>query len=390
MPPQPHPHIHPQTLTHFLRAQTTLYGRDITTTPNPSTWTPPPSSGGHLGRYLWTDAIGVLNFLTLHRIHPNPPSPTHYLTLATRLIESVHSTLGRTRDPPHSYLRNASPSHPLRGGLRIGKPSATGHDSDGQYHHYLTLWMYALNRMSVASKEGKWNALAVELGQAIHPKFFIKGVDGRRLDRMVWKMDTELERVLVGSEGNLDPVDGFVVFRLVRAYEIAHGGGNGVLEDEIEDYRRVMQRKGRQRVSDDLLDLGMGLWTAHLVEGDEEEWAGELLERAVERVYDLFENKRYLERDPRYRLAFREFGAAMGIRCVAEQQAEKDTAVDLKVYADRIVDFWAPYMAGEEEDDLEDLRPITQVMYAAALFPGAFCRGFFDNEPVVPPVRNVY
>lgn len=98
----------------------------------------------------------------------------------------------------------------------------------------------------------------------------------------------------------------------------------------------------------------------------------------------------------------------MGIKCVAEQLAEKDTAVDLKVYADQIVDFWAPYMAGEEEDDIEDLRPITQVMYAAALIPGgefipvllkgsdwadwcvAFCRGFFENEPVIPPVLNVY
>lgn len=69
-------------------------------------------------------------------------------------------------------------------------------------------------------------------------------------------------------------------------------------------------------------------------------------------------------------MAFREFGAAIGIKCVAEQLAEKDTAVDLKVYADQIVDFWAPYMAGEEEDDIEDLRPITQVMYAAALIPG--------------------
>ncbi|GFN10474.1 hypothetical protein AtubIFM56815_001299 [Aspergillus tubingensis] len=387
MPP---PTPTPQTLTLFLRAQTTLYGPSITTTPSPSTWTPPPSSGGHLGRYLWTDAIGVLNFLTLHRIHPNPPSENHYLTLASRLITSVHNTLGRARDPPHTPLPGASPSHPLAGGLRIGKPSAAGHDCDGQYHHYLTLWMFALNRMSVASGEGKWNKLAVELGRAIHPHFFIKGVDGRRLDRMVWKLDTELRRVLVGSEGNLDPVDGFVVFRVVRAYELACGGDKGVLEEEIEDYRRVMRRKGRQRVSDDLLDLGMGLWTAHLVEGEEEEWAGELLGRGVERVYDLFEIKHYLQRDPRYRLAFREFGAAMGIKCVAEQLAEKDTAVDLKVYADQIVDFWAPYMAGEEEDDIEDLRPITQVMYAAALIPGAFCRGFFENEPVIPPVLNVY
>lgn len=125
---------------------------------------------------------------------------------------------------------------------------------------------------------------------------------------------------------------------------------------------------------------------------------------------DLFEGDRCLDRDIRLRLAFREFGAAMGIRCVAEQEAEKDRAVDLKVYADRIVDCWTPYMMGAEGEE-DELRPITQVMYASALIPGgelqpllllllllpqediangiAFQRGFFGPEPVIPE-RTLY
>ncbi|PWY95788.1 hypothetical protein BO94DRAFT_600495, partial [Aspergillus sclerotioniger CBS 115572] len=364
----------------FLHAQETLYG-PITTIPSPCTWTPPPQSGGHQGRYLWTDAIGVLNFLTLHHIHPTPPTPTHYLTLATRLIHTVHNTLGRTRTTPPTHLPNASPTHPLNGGLRIGKPSPTGPDSDGQYHHYLTLWMFALNRTSIASGDAQYNNMAIDLGRAIHPKFFV----GTKKDRMVWKLDTTLQKVLVGSEGNLDPLDGWVIFRLVRAFaDSCSGRDTGVLEDEIEDYARVLRRKGGQRVVNDMLDLGMTLWTAHWVV-DREEWAGRWLGGGSRGfVYDLFEGERCLDRDVRLRLAFREFGAAMGIRCVAEQEAEKDRAVDLKVYADRIVDCWTPYMMGEGEGEEDELRPITQVMYASALIPGAFQRGFFGPEPVIP------
>ncbi|PYI07189.1 hypothetical protein BO78DRAFT_367029 [Aspergillus sclerotiicarbonarius CBS 121057] len=372
----------PTLLPHLLHAQETLYG-PITTIPA-TTWTPPPQSGGgDQGRYLWTDAIGVLNFLTLHRIHPHPPTPTHYLTLATRLITTVHATLGRTRPSSTctpAYLPGASPTHPLSGGLRIGKPSP---DSDGQYHHYLTLWMFVLNRTSVVSGEAGWNELAVELGRGVHPRFFLGGEEGKR-ERMVWKMDVNLERVLVGSEGNLDPLDGWVVFRLVQGFQESNGDGKGkgVLEEEIEDYARILKRKGRQRIVDDMLDLGMTLWTAHWFLG-REEWADELVERGVKRVYNLFEKDRYLDQDIRHRLAFREFGAAMGIRCVAEQEADKDRAVDLKVFADRIVDCWRPYMAGADGGE-DELTPITQVMYASALMPGAFQRGFFGPEPVVP------
>jgi hypothetical protein len=79
-----------------------------------------------------------------------------------------------------------------------------------------------------------------------------------------------------------------------------------------------------------------------------------------------------LERNIKFRLAFREFGTCMGIECQAEQANEKERAVDLKTISAAIIAAWDPYMELSISNDLtpEDLRPITRVMYAAALIPG--------------------
>ncbi|KAL2826892.1 hypothetical protein BDW59DRAFT_160778 [Aspergillus cavernicola] len=382
----------------FSRVQSalqTIYGPiSPTSIQTPSTWTPPQSSGGHKGRYLWTDAFGVLNLLTLHtesnrsssssssQLEPGPGTGNrnnkHYLILAARLIETVHDILGRTRDGT-TRLPGATDNNPLGGGLRIGKVDESGRDGDGQYHHYLTLWMFALNRMSVACGDAKYNRQAISLAKAIHGAFFVNR--GSENPRMVWKMDMGLSRALVGSEGNLDPIDGYVIFRILQAAAAAVQDGEeggDVLAEEIEDYKRVMKRKGEHFVSSDPLDLGMTLWTAHWAV--DEEWAGKLAERCFEQIYELFEIERYFERRPKYRLAFREFGTAMGMRCMAEQDSEKERSVDLKVYADRILAAWEPYMEGEGAAP-EDLRPITRVMYASAVIPGAFQRGYLGPEP---------
>ncbi|KAL3462846.1 hypothetical protein BJX64DRAFT_276943 [Aspergillus heterothallicus] len=374
----------------FTSALSTLYGPlSPSSIPSPSTWNPPQRSGGHKGRYLWTDAFGVLNLLTLHREHTrSKPSSsaeepgTHYLTLAARLIAAVHETLGRTRDSS-ARLRGASETNPLGGGLRIGKLDAAGPDGDGQYHHYLTLWMFALNRMAVAAGDASYNDAAIALAKAIHGAFFVKkgSASASAKPRMVWKVSCDLSEVLVGSEGNLDAVDGFVVFRLLAATE---DSGQGVLAEEIRDYQRVMERKGHHFVSSDPLDLGMTLWTMHWVA--HEPWAEEIVERCFERVYDLFETSQHLSRNTKYRLAFREFGTALGIKCMAAQDPEKERSVDLRVYADRILENWATTMEvslGDEKRDStpESLRPITRVMFAAAIVPGAFQRGYFGPEP---------
>ncbi|KAL4950726.1 hypothetical protein BDW69DRAFT_197032 [Aspergillus filifer] len=381
-------------LSTFTSALSTLYGPlSPSHIPNPSTWTPPQSSGGHKGRYLWTDAFGVLCLITLHaetnRLHQSKSKrqsqgeteseggSEHYLTLASRLIENVHDTLGYTRDGSRR-LSGASDSNPLGGGLRIGKIDESGSDGDGQYHHYLTLWMFALNRMSLASREPRYNDLAIKLARAIHAPFFLNRSSER--PRMVWKMSTELETVLVGSEGNLDPIDGFVMMQLLQATALKYGEREEVLKNEIEDYARVMKRKGEHFVSSDPLDLGMTMWTIQWVY--EENWAARLAERCFEQIYALFEENRYLSRSKARRLPFREFGTALGIRCMAEQDSEKERSVDLRVYADQIVDCWTPEMRSTIQGGaMDDLRPINRVMFAAALIPGAFQRGYLGNEP---------
>lgn len=88
-------------------------------------------------RYLWTDAFGVVNYISL----AVETGKSHYLQQAAALIYAVHNTLGRERPGGRhcQWLGGASEAHPCAGGLRIGKIEPEGHsDGDGQYYHYLT------------------------------------------------------------------------------------------------------------------------------------------------------------------------------------------------------------------------------------------------------------
>ncbi|EMD35403.1 hypothetical protein CERSUDRAFT_116177 [Gelatoporia subvermispora B] len=261
-------------LSQFLKAMQAIYGPFQTLSPSQArTWTPPPMTAGHRGRYLWTDAFGVLNFITLGSVTSNAT----YYTLADRLIGTVHDTLGRTRDEARR-LPGASDEHPLAGGLRIGKEDEeddSGGDGDGQYHHYLTIWMFAFNRMALASRERRYNDLAIELAKAIHPRF-MRDRDSSR-PRMFWKMSIDLSRPLVRSEGNLDPIDGYVVYCILQS---ANRDDPHVLAREVAEYKKILDTKWQRYSSDDPLDLGMTLWTAHWFDG-EEMWATELSRRAI-------------------------------------------------------------------------------------------------------------
>ncbi|KAL1844509.1 hypothetical protein VTK73DRAFT_2391 [Phialemonium thermophilum] len=220
----------PTRLVRFVEAMSLVYGPLTHLTPaTAASWTPPanPGAGGHRGRYLWTDAFGVLNLITLHR----ETSDVVYLAAARRLVETVHDVLGRQRGDGNDddndntkkpdRLPGATDAEPLAGGLRIGKREATGPDGDGQYHHYLTLWMFALNRLALAVGDddggagARYNELAVQLARAIHPHFVLRGDRDDSL-RMVWKVSTDLRAVLVPSEGHLDAATGYVVYRLLQ------------------------------------------------------------------------------------------------------------------------------------------------------------------------------
>lgn len=348
----------PSQVPRFRGAIDAVYGPLPTSISEAATWTPPEKAGGFKGRYLWTDAFGVINLLTLHQTTRDET----YLVLAKKLVQAVHDIQGRTRDG-RSRLSGASEENPLGGGLRIGKMEDSGPDEDGQYHHYLTLWMFALNRLSIATKVPMYNTQAIQLAKAIQPRFFV----GRNTDhpKMVWKISIDMSRPLVRSQGNLDPIDGYITMKILQA---SASEDDPRLDDEIKDYKKVMEHKGEHFVSNDMLDLGMSAWSSHWL-ADKEAWAKDLQNRSLKQLHNLLSRGAHVP--GRYRLAFRDFGACLGVGCCEPADAS------LKLHSERLVEQWERAFAQTPEE----LRPITQVMYAAALIPGAFKKGWLEAEP---------
>ena len=133
-------------------------------------------------RYLWTDAFGVVLLVSLHRRFGD----THWLDEAEELVADVDRVLGRER------------------GLRIGQAP----DRDGQYFHYLAMWLFALGRLG--EHRPAYRARAVALAKDIHSAFVIPGVG------VVWKMTEDLSAPYPGyGLGALDAFDGYVAYRLL-------------------------------------------------------------------------------------------------------------------------------------------------------------------------------
>ena len=174
-----------------------------------------------LRRYLWTDAFAVCNFLGLAEAAHEP----RYLQLAVTLVDQVHATLGKHRgdDGRTGWLSGLSEAegeqHPTRAGLRIGKrlpegapgqpdDEATEWERDGQYFHYLTRWMHALDQLARATGEARYNRWACELAVATSTAFRVPQEAGPA--RLCWKMSIDLSRPLVASSGQFDAVDGLI------------------------------------------------------------------------------------------------------------------------------------------------------------------------------------
>jgi hypothetical protein len=318
-----------------------------------SGWKPKPYKEGK-GRYLWTDAFGVCNFLTLYY----ETKESSYLEQAESLIKDVHDVLGKDRQG-QKRLGNATDQEPLKGGLRIGKIDPEGTpDGDGQYFHYLTKWMYALNRMSIAKQDMKYNNWAIQMAKAIHPHFVYK--TGQNELHMYWKMSIDLSRPMVKSEGNLDPYDGYITYRVLQ--ELATD--KDILKQEIDDMASMVHAKFRFYNSNDPLDLGESLWISHFF--PDETWSETLTSRAVQSLEMLWKAGQF-KLPGRYRLAFREFGTTIGT-----QVNPKATSS----WADRvneIHEFWGTRLYTRDRD-------ITPVMYCASLIPGTWDRYYTKTK----------
>ena len=219
-------------------------------------------------RYLWTDAFAVCNLLGLAR----ESGQGKYADLALRLVDRVHTTLGRRRsdDTRTGWISGlgelAGAAHPTRGGLRIGKKLPERRpdepfdeelewDRDGQYLHYLTKWMHALDQVARWTGTPRYSLWARELAAAAFAGFSYRPPGGGRL-RLRWKMSIDLSRPLVASMGQHDALDGLITCAQLRATASALSGSDAGpnLGDELAGYGSMVE-PGQWATTD---PLGLG------------------------------------------------------------------------------------------------------------------------------------
>src|SRR3990170_4267332 len=180
-------------------------------------------------RYLWTDAFGLVLLVSLHE----ELKEERFLDEAEWLVAEVDRVLGRKR------------------GIRIGEEP----DRDGQYFHYLAMWLYALAVLGKYRPE--YRERGVALARAIHGPFIVPGRG------VLWKMKEDLSAPYPGyGFGALDAFDGYTSYRMLDEEALA---------SEIAEMRELIDKTAANLVITQDLGLGMMLWMTHFF--PEEHWA---------------------------------------------------------------------------------------------------------------------
>jgi hypothetical protein len=269
-------------------------------------------------RYLWTDAFGVVVLVSLFRFL----GEKRYLDEAEWVVAEVDRVLGR----------------PM--GMRIGEAP----DRDGQYFHYLAMWLFALGRLGTVRPD--YRERAVALARAIHPRFVLPGVG------VIWKMLEDLSGPYPGyGLGAIDAFHGYVVYRLLDATGLAR---------EIAEMRELVERSHRAlRITQDL-GLGMMLWLSHFF--PREPWAAEQRDRALETLESMWvDPPGYFCREPglpNVKFAFTNYGVSIGLQSIGVRLDR----------VGRLHAFFAAYHSG----DSYDTDAITHVMACASYLPAEF------------------
>jgi len=292
------------------------------------------TAGDSQRRYLWTDAFAVCNFLGLAQV----TGEERYKKLALKLVDQVHHNLGRHRgdDPRTGWISGLSESdgevHPTRGGLRIGKrlPERSTNerfderlewDRDGQYFHYLTKWMHALDQVTRSTGQAQFNLWARELLERAQHAFTYQPT-AARAHRMYWKMSVDLVRPLVDSMGQHDPLDGYITSVQLHstAARMPESMDGPSLDEEIGQFAAMIEKGEWTTV--DPLGLGGLLIDAYRVEQlmregvlSDEHLLETLLTAALAGLQHYAKGGEF-RLPAAYRLAFRELGLAIGLHAV--------------------------------------------------------------------------
>jgi hypothetical protein len=272
-------------------------------------------------RYLWTDAFGLVLLVSLYIAL----GERRYLEEAESVVAEVERVLGRPR------------------GIRIGEAP----DRDGQYFHYLAMWLFALSVLGRHIPEYRHKGIA--LVHEIHDAFLVpnRGV--------VWKMSEDLSRPYPGTGfGALDAFDGFVAYRLLDEQNLSR---------EIADMSALINESAPDLLITQDLGLGMMLWMCQFF--PEENWAKTQRARCLGVLDQMWVDSGYFCRElgvHSVKFAFTNYGVSIGLQAVNAMPAR----------VSRLNEFFETYRSGDEYDR----EAITHVMACSSHFPGYLIRGF--------------
>jgi hypothetical protein len=266
-------------------------------------------------RYLWTDAFGAVLLASLY----DETKDEKYLTQAGWLVDEVYRVLGR------------------ESGIRIGEAD----ERDGQYFHYLAMWMYALSVL--ARFDPKYHDLGVELVRQTHEKFLVPG------HGVIWKMKEDLSGPYPGyGFGALDALDGYVSYRCLDENE---------LSQQIADMKSLVDQTMPNSMITQDLGIGMMLGMTHFV--PDEPWAQIQRPRCLQTLETMWNEEGYFCRDPHSpvtKFAFTNYGVSVGLQAVGEMPER----------VERLNRFFDSYCS----HDHYDRDAITHVMACSSHFPG--------------------
>jgi hypothetical protein len=280
-------------------------------------------------RYLWTDAFGLVLYISLFRM----TGEQYWLDRAKWLVGDVDRVLGRER------------------GYRIGEAP----DRDGQYFHYLAMWLFAL--ACLGDHDPSFREKGIQIARDVHRPFVLPGRG------VIWKMEEDLSGPYPGyGLGAMDAFDGYVSYHLLSETELA---------SEIAEMQEIMERQYDTLGIDQDLGLGMMLWLAHFF--PREDWAvvqRELAIAALDRLWidppGYFGRASYA---PQVRIAFANYGVSLGLQ---SQDMWPERVRALNEYFERY-----------RSRDQYDREAITWVMACSSHLAGAFVteRAAMDAHP---------
>mmetsp|Transcript_19040 Transcript_19040/g.38480 ORF Transcript_19040/g.38480 Transcript_19040/m.38480 type:complete len:416 (-) Transcript_19040:146-1393(-) len=370
------------TTTHMMAASTSAMGASISLLdsvygPVDSPLFPLPLPADEAGlcadgrqrRYLWTDAFGVLSYISIAKRYEKNNKlhdAQKYTQAANTLIDVVHECLGKPRSSSRLDAMSPSTVSPTGYiGLRIGKVDTRqvtdyGMHYDGQYWHYIDKWLLALSRC------GR-NEDATATAKSVFPAFFDAGPYGTGHQGGIrWKVSVDgtpppsLQRAQASDDGLVALIVFSMLQQQQQQQQHGHDDAPADLTEEIRLLRASLENY-RPRVTDDPLGWGLEALYDEYLEGHPRRTA---LARHASSALDYTAHMS---------LPFRLYGAILGAR-----------TADIGPSTDGLLEKALVYERRAQASGCEEHSSINRVMLAMSLLcPGSV----LDRRPEDPLIR---